>query len=802
MKKLIKLFAASAVLLFCTLAFNFSALADPTNVLDSLVVTGEDFSVSSSDGTVFTQQFYNGDANLIDCEATSDGTFCINIGKDENDNDVYEIVELSDFANPLFNCEDAGFEAKGRRPAICSAIAVEDERIQYVAGVLNKNGSAIVKCTDGVCANNPIVQDRPPIIDLDKVPEGLLYVENRNTVVLLMDNSPAAPTVVTVANGRDVGLAKGKDKEEILDVAQVADSNEAVRYAITTSFGRLISFTSTLGVVENIKQVCLLGQNNCGASSNLSFDVTQNAERGGPIYALVSSDGSGNGIVFVYSNNLSGGFVPFDVNAPSIDTRENGLFLSVFEGQNIDFTQCSGAGCDIGNTTTLVFDRAPGTATNGTAWDIRNIPHCAWIPGECVDPLEESRESPVCNGKDPKTCMCDEGVLRVVGPLDEGVPTPTIAECIGAPPGLLDLNVTPLLPPNLVAEFSSFPADLWMPPDFQAQPEVGPDGGPGYHFDALLFDAGDAQSSEMPELIVDAQNELPPSYGCPADSIEKSLSPVKSSVVLRMREGPLTGGTCSTDPGTGVRSCTLDEHMGSMITYDCSNPTVSRGCCSLYPLNAQLALRPPAQKTVDGVPVWYIDSEGNADPEPEEDDSAAAKFVRSHFNDLEVFEWPACNDEDNDPNGLDPLDQGTCDQLEAKRQNAEAKLVHALLNTADGTNCSQSSRNYQSFVTQIKNYIATAAAYEGNFPACNDDDDNDGDLLTDANDPDCQGADLDPMDGIPDDISADRAGRVQALIAHASVLPYVVNEILEPTITTVCTNGWVEDDPNLEWITN
>jgi hypothetical protein len=337
---------------------------------------------------------------------------------------------------------------------------------------------------------------------------------------------------------------------------------------------------------------------------------------------------------------------------------------------------------------------------------------------------------------------------------------------------LLTFNVTPLLPQNLLDEFDpaylpggTFP-DLWIGPEFQAQPING------YYFDALLYDAPLARSSVTPELVV---ADIPGSYACPAEGPD---SPLQSSMVLRAPEREQNGFEC--DAG----SCTLGnrEHIASAITYDCSSTRSRKGCCSLYPLNTMLALRPPA-KNLAGQ--WYVDSgfiDLNEVEETVVDDSAAAKFVDSHFEQLDEFEYPACSDFDTE-NGSPPLDTDTtCNQLEQKRLNAKAKLVHALSNTAAGNNCSQSSRNYQSFVTQIENYIVIAQP-EGD---CTDNDgiDNDGDGLID----DCVSPTDDPL------------GRVQSLIAHASVLPYAVNEILEPTIPASCETGWLEDDRT--WITD
>ncbi|MDX1405844.1 MAG: hypothetical protein R3192_14965 [Woeseiaceae bacterium] len=765
MKKSCNSIAASTVLLFSSFVFSLSANADPENVLDSIVVTGKDFSIATSDGETFTQQFDNGAANLIDCEATSDGIVCLD--------GTSNIVDLSNYPGPLFTCAQAGFEAKGNRPARCSAVAVTNDGTIFVAGILNKNGSAIKECS-GVFPCPTVIQDRPPIVDLDVALDGLLYVENRNTVVLLTDNSPAAPTVVTIANDRDLGLAKGKDKEQILDAAQIVDANETVLYAVTTSFGRLIAFQSALGMVSNIRQVCLAGT--CNSTSPLSFDITQNAESGGPIYALVSSTGGGAGAVLVFSNDLSIGFVQDGTIATTVDSDPfNGRFLSVFEGQNINLGNCN-PDCPVGNFANLSYNPLSAAAT-ATAWEITGIPHCAWVD-ESVDVantcVAEAEVADCVNGgKGVQECLCEANVLRVVGPLDGGAPTPTIAECAAAPPGLLEFNVSEVLPPNLLAQFDllgGFPA-LWMPTGIQAQKIKD------YFFTAILMDAGDNQSSELPELVVD---DIPGSYACPGSE----ESPLQSSMVLRLRE---RAATC--DAGTGV----CDESIGSAITYACTS-TRSRGCCSLFPLDTMLAQRPGA-RTAAGK--WYVDGSGvtNLSDGTQIDDSAAAKFIDSHFEALEDFEYAACNDVDGD--GQDPLDQTTCDQLEQRRGNAQQKLINALSNTAAGTgNCSQQSSNYQAFVSQIANYIAQAESYEGNLPACNDGVDNDGDGLVDGADGDCNNPAGDP------------AARVQALVAHASVLPYAVNEILLPTIpgSANCDDGWDEQDVDESgvpiWITN
>jgi hypothetical protein len=470
----------------------------------------------------------------------------------------------------------------------------------------------------------------------------------------------------------------------------------------------------------------------------------------------------------------------------------NGHTIHVYEGQNVDFTQCGeAAGCGVGNIATLSNFSPLGAVTNGTVWEITDIPDCAYnlsACGELLDlegPSDEDYQEQLCdyglydgidNDGDSLVDEDDEaafGVLRLVGSSVDSSGDPLTCET--APRELLVRNVTAVLPQDLLAEFNlpdGFP-DLLMPPQVRAQEILG------NTFDALLFDAGDAQSAETPELLVDARG-----YGCPAASIIEGMSPLNSSVVLRMRERALTGGSCIDDV-SGGRSCTLDEHAGSVITYDCFNPSRSRGCCSLYPANVQLANRQAALKTVDNELRWYIDSEGDTDPV--EDDSAAAKFIDSHFEQLEVFEYPACSDVD-DPGEAQPLDSATCNQLAQKRLNARDKLVNALSNTSTGTNCSQSSRNYQSFLSQIENYIAIAKSYEGNLSACNDGEDNDGDYLVDEDDTDCASP------------AQDRLGRVQALIAHASVLPYVVNEILQPTIPAICETGWIEDDS--AWITD
>ena len=784
------------MLLFGSLAINISAFAQVQNVLESQVVTGKDFAILSVDGTSFTLQSQVSGANLTDCEATPDGTFCIDDGTN--------IVDLSDYPGPVITCEAVGFEAKGKRPAQCTAIAVADGGTFYIAGILNKNGSAIFKCVSGAC--DLLVQGRPPIRDLDRVPSGLIYVENKNAVVLLTNiDGGGAPIIETVANSRDFGLAKGKVKEELLNVARIVTAAGMEGYAVTTSFGRLIAFTSAGGVFMDLAEVDLNDvpvAESCTDLEQDSYDVTQDADRGGSLYALVSNTCNGN-VVHTFDNDLSNGFDLSTVSSATTTVGDapdtvtyNGLTISVFEGHTVSFGAC-GVGllppCPLGSAATLTFNHVDGTAETGSVWEIPFIPHCAWIPELCLAPLAESQQNAlICDGKDPQACMCDEGVLRVVGPLLGGAPIPTPAECAAADPGLLDFNPVPILPRNLIAEFDDFPDELWMPPYFEAQDILN------RHFDALLIDAGDGQSGEPAVLVVDAEGVYG-AYGCPESDLVDS--PLQSSVVLRMREGPLTGGTCSTHPTTGVRSCELDERMGSHITFDCVNPLRSRGCCSLFPLDVALARKPPAQMidTSNNDELrWYLDTLGiidfDDDPKnlnPIEDDSAAAKFIDWHFENLEVFEWAACTKGDNEPSDPDlaPLNGTTCDKLEQIRNNARKKLFSAFSNTAaagSSNNCSQASRNYQSFISQINVYVTEAGFREDTFPLCNDGIDNDGDKLVDGDDPDCT---------LP--IPRDRAGRIEALVAHASVLPYAVDRILLPTIPLICETGWLED--NDEW---
>ena len=154
MTKLCNVLVSASALLLSSLTISISALADPTSTLNSLVVTGQDFAISSADGASFSQQFKDRNANFTDCEATAAGTFCI-------DNGTY-IVDLSTWIPPrpetptdpatpaenqLTECELIGFQApKGKETTgNCSALTFADNTL-YVAGIRNRNGSAIYEC--------------------------------------------------------------------------------------------------------------------------------------------------------------------------------------------------------------------------------------------------------------------------------------------------------------------------------------------------------------------------------------------------------------------------------------------------------------------------------------------------------------------------------------------------------------------------------------------------------------------------------------------------------------------------------
>jgi hypothetical protein len=471
----------------------------------------------------------------------------------------------------------------------------------------------------------------------------------------------------------------------------------------------------------------------------------------------------------------------------------NGHTVHVYEGQNVNFADCE-LSCGVGTATILSsFILLPNTNANGTVWEIKGIPHCAWNPEACADVLGYTSNN-------PKVELCAAGVLRLVGPLlNDSV------DCEDAIPELLVFNVTPVLPPSLVAEFPGGLPELLIPPDYQAQ-EIGSygadgidndgdiavdetDGSESYFFDALLFKADGAQSGAVPELEVDTGLIAPGSLECPEDN---TVSPLNSTVAVRIQEQFPSALTC------GSGSCALDKHQGAMVTYDCFNPSRLKGCCSVYPINLQAALHQAAQ-TAEGK--WYVDP---LDYSAAVDDSAAGKLLDKLFDELKVAQALACNDVDNDPNDLAPLDLSTCSKLTDIYDNAASKLISALLNTAEQTgtndNCSQQSRNYQSFESQIANFQAVVESYEGNFPACNDGDDNDGDGTADTNGAVVGGTELPPDTQCVGDIARDPAGRVQSLIAKTSVLPYVLNRMLLPSIPSSCPDGW--NDGNLDWITS
>ena len=533
-----------------------------------------------------------------------------------------------------------------------------------------------------------------------------------------------------------------------------------------------------------------------GALEQASYDVTQDADRAGPLYVAASNtcyvhtlglslDVSDkiDGFTYVASvatsddattdgiDNDDDGFIDGDDPEGETDfTRvSNALTINVFEGQSINFSAC-GEECQVGTATTLSnFKPLDVNKADGTVWEIKGIPHCAWNPQACALLLPGVDASTEASARSD---LCRDGVLRLVGNLLFAGTCTTVRK------ELLIVNVTPVLPPDLIAEFTNLPngfPDLLIPPDYQPQFLLN------YHFDALLFRADDSQSGAVPEIIIDTEALAPGSYGCPEENLD---TPLNTSIVVRAREDVAT--SCS----TAGSNCQPDTHQGSMITYDCENPSRSRGCCSLYPVNLQPTLHPPAQ-TEDGL--WFVDTDGGL-----VDDSAAAKLLDKLHTELLVFQDLACRNVDGDPNSLAPLDGSTCNQLTQIQGNAGQKLSNALLNTrTPNDNCSGQSRNYQAYRSQVENYLAKVQSYEANFPACNDGIDNDNDGLADTDgvpeeflppDPKCAG-----------NLARDAAARVQALFAHVSVLPYVLDRMLMPTIPEACPDGWSEF--NDEWIT-
>jgi hypothetical protein len=865
MDKLTRLAAAGFVLLCGLFAINHSAFAQPV-VPQNRVVTGADFEIVSANGA-FEEQFQHDDADFTDCAPISGGTTCIDSGRYIVNPETWNPGNVT---TALYDGTDAGCQPPKRSQTTgnCSALDVAEDGTTYIAGIRNKNGSAVFEVIDldgpcngifsdvgttGLCSRL-LVEDRPPIIDVDVTELGLLILENRDTINLLTGfESGGDTTVDTIADARNLGLTlKGKDKEQLLNVSLIeyADNGNPPRtaFAVTTSHDRLIAFESVDGIVT-VRATANLVESATGLVPLLedvagcvnpepaSYDVTQDIDALGPLHVTASNtcyvhtinlvvdvDGDITGFSYDDSDATRDGLdsdgIDNDVDG-LIDEPDEGttyipLLVGVSTGTIISYTNPACAepldegGCGAGSATIGNFQTVPTSAETGTMWEIGGLPHCVLNPRACGRVIEGIRSDTDANAR---ADLCEAGVIMHIDPLKD-----TVDDCIAADAELLAFDATPTLPLAVSSQFDILPA-LVLPPAYRAQSIGGQNDGIDndgdgetdngdpeemYYYSALMFKNDGVQAAGSPEFQVTIEAIAGNSLGCPEGTTVDSL--VSSDIIVRVPDA---------FPGAD------GEFQGSMSASACFNPQRSAKCCSFFPLNWSINPWPATLNDggvdPDGNPlpdVWATDEPTPlcelGHPNCTSDDTTFAKLYDMLSEEMLANQQQLlctntdvvhlCGDgvDDNgdgftdDPGEcLQPVPAQLCTQLENNWFNGHGHWIHAISNTLDGTNCSGDSRAYQAVDTKRNQYRALLETFEGNFATCTDGIDNDLDGFTD-DDPD--------ETDCAGDLGLDPANRLGLQIGMTNILDYVFDQLLKPAIPEACPDGWQEEDTT--WIFN
>lgn len=712
------------------------ASATPVQLLDTVTLTGKDFAIQLSeqgpgnfDPLLLPDLMSDPGRDFGDCVSSNiNGLTCL-----DRDN-------VRHWPNPvdpgisqvLFSCSHNDLPFNTRKGNGCTAIDRDAQGAIYLGGRLNGTANIIIKVVRKTGANCPapamayteftgtagvfcwatIETGRPRIEDIDVI-EGskaesfaggqkqLLVLEERKTVLVYsnFEDDPRDTVVDEIASGkRDFGLA---GKEQLLNAALVEyvrpDEDPSEFFiVVATDRGRLISIHAD-GTPSGVAAFDLAGippvTAGCPAGTE-SFDVIQGTN-GGVVYA---TDGSACALhVLTTESDLSNGdFAGFAVNASlstSIDAAESVLFaplaISVFPGIGFDlddcFPDCTLISSETGAAAALEDVMVASAASGVVLFHITGLPHCAWIPEECVDLLGGS----VTSRNDAVAWLLDPnvGALLRLDPMSEEY----------APPAeQLIFNVTPFLPAEVTdqIELTGQPAGgtppLLFGPEYRAQIMNG------FLFDALFFvPEPNVVTDGVLTLAIDVGELTGSELGCGLPEL------LAWDITARASERFPTFDA--------VYSLPLDNFQGTMVNAGCGSTRSRSGGVSIFPVNFELT--PCPVTLVNGQYVSDWDGECVIDGDNDEmivemaDDAVFAKLYVKLYDELLAHLLDRACEETAAGADNAPLQQTDCTQLEAVWLNGKDKLVKAI-NATIQPKVSAGSENFGSVQAQLNNYRA------------------------------------------------------------------------------------------------
>jgi hypothetical protein len=731
MRNLRKLLIVASTIVTGTLIGSTTALAQSVQVLDTVEVFCADcvlemkFDDPERTDDDFELRLEQSGANFIACmRDPGNGFFCL----DKTDKFVKKWADLGGPAENFIDCEDPVLGLDARKADTCTGLAVGLDAT-WIAGKNKGKSFSLLKVTEcelgkllpisspGLCAEE-LYTGRPLLVDIKPVQNetadnfltlgpGILGLEQRTDLSFFKDLAPGVASPVLIAGKKTWGLS-GRERLQSVGLLQINNpmTGELDNYALATSNNDRILACK----VESEAEGCSTAVEVINIASDdedlAGFRVPLNECNADEQHYGLSISGKSSTVYFTDKNYC----LSVALQATDFDGSGNLVEMAVAEdsagklilstsGEAGNFppagpTTSPGIGIDLAgcadNCTLIAGTGAPAAfledvqlVDNGnsgaTLFQIKGLPHCAWIPKICYEILTG-------NSTTDRDVALDYLIYNPMGEPGESVDVLRELDLAvpDRPAEALVYNVTPMLPKEVIDASGDLPP-LLLPAEYRAQ-EMN-----GFFFEALFFVAQPGiqfQDTFTLELDVAKLTEVPPSeiLGCTLD---------------------LPNGTTASEMllwDVTVRASERyksinDQFQGTMVNFGCGSVRTRGGGISIFPYNFELT---PCPVTRNSAGAWATDCGLPPYQSETVDDAVFAKLyvtlydeLRAHLNQL------ACTTVDG--GAAPPIDASLCGQLDANWLNGKDKLVKALDATISPKD-SSGSQNLGAVASQLQNY--------------------------------------------------------------------------------------------------
>ena len=590
------------------------------------------------------------------------------------------------FSDPV-NCSDPALGLETRKGDPCTAMTVDQNGTIWLAAK-KRNAHSVIKvipkgtaCPDttwatisgGARCAKELYFGRPLLIDLVAVDgdlaksfrpcpacavqSGVVGIEERKNAVFFPDPAylanPLTAQPVTVVSSRDWGLSGG---ELLQDVAllQLPGGTYPVETTLlaTTSSGRILARNTSLSgsarPVFNIPGERIIGSASCNASAQ------QYGMRASPTTGIVYvSDRNFCQVVALEPNVDSANFTTLvnlvdGIDDLTLSTADgSGTFgvigLTIAPGISIDLTNCR-VNCAIINSpggepaaqlsdVQLAFNSASGA----TVFQVKDIPDCRYAAQTGFPAAKRA----VCDTKagvviDPEGASVD---VRPDGTLDSIYPA-----------AAMQLNVTPLLPDDVVLAFNASGLRAGGLPPLLVSRQYRAQARTNYVFEALFV---------LPQPNVRYINTFSGEFDVPElEGLDGSLGCT-----------PGTGNLLAWDVATYVSELFVSvggRHVDTLANVGCGSIRIGAGRLSLLPYDLQVNPDTWGPTGPSSAPTAPVLTAGN--------DAVFARLLQSLYGDLGYVQRElACKPADAGA-GSAPLSNNLCNSLTSTWGNG--KQVH------------------------------------------------------------------------------------------------------------------------------